>query len=297
MSVMQGQILSGQDGQFVSVRKPISLPIVLCNEESSRESTRQHIRNLPYSVMPRLIPVLLTFALLTFAGFLMFAEDGQSVDFKKGGNAFQNEDNETTMRRWTIFDEQITVCGQFEFGNRNDKRQGAPHDDENALKWLQCAAESGNARSHYRLGDRYARGEGVLQNHAIAAKWYQLARKQGDEVADLLHDLFERESFNLAFEFLRKEDYAFAFSEWEILARHSFDSAPAQYQLGEMYKYGRGIKQDFVAAFMWYDIAAYRGIDEAENSRDSIAKQMTPSQVESAKILAKVCLSKNFKSC
>jgi uncharacterized protein len=242
--------------------------------------------------MPRLIPIL-----LTFAGFLMLAVVGQSVDFQKGWNAFQNEGNETTMRRWTAFEEQVTVCGQFKFGNRNDNRQGVPQDDENAIKWLQCTAGSGNARSQYRLGDRFARGEGVLQNHAIAAKWYQLARKQGDEVADVLHDLFERESFNLAFEFLRKENYAFAFSEWEILARHGFDSAPAQYQLGEMYEYGRGIKQDLVAAFMWYDIAAYRGIDEAENSRASIAKQMTPSQVESAQILAKVCVSKNFKNC
>ena len=247
--------------------------------------------------MPRQIPIVLTFVLLTFAGFLMIAEDGQSADFQKDGNAYQNGDNKTTMRRWTIFDEQVTVCGQFDLGNRNDKRQGVPQDNENAIKWLQCAAESGNARSHYRLGDRYARGEGVLQNDAIATKWYQLARKQGDKVADIIHDLFERESFNLAFESFRKGDYAFALGEWEILARHGSDSALAQYQLGEMYNNGQGVKQNLVAAFMWYEIAAYRGIDEAENSRNLIAKQMTPTQVETAQNLARECVSKNFKNC
>ena len=64
----------------------------------------------------------------------------------------------------------------------------------------------------------------------------------------------------------------------------------SQYNLDVMYDYGKGVPQDNVYAYMWYNIAASSGGKEA-------VKQMTPSQLEKAQDIARECIRKKHKGC
>ena len=85
-------------------------------------------------------------------------------------------------------------------------------------------------------------------------------------------------------------DFATANREWRPLAKQGM--AEAQYNLGVMYSYGRGVPQDYVQAHMWYNIAASRFTpgadrDNAVENRDIVAERMTPAQISEAQKLAR----------
>jgi hypothetical protein len=48
---------------------------------------------------------------------------------------------------------------------------------------------------------------------------------------------------------------------------------------------------------MWYSTSASLGFEDAVKNRDIIAEEMTPLQIEKAKILARECVAKNYKGC
>jgi TPR repeat protein len=68
----------------------------------------------------------------------------------------------------------------------------------------------------------------------------------------------------------------------------------AQYYLGVMYRYGRGVPQDYVLAHMWFTLAMAR-FDKAEKhdrgvalvAREFIVDNMTPAQIAEAQKLAR----------
>ena len=73
--------------------------------------------------------------------------------------------------------------------------------------------------------------------------------------------------------------------------------ADAQTNLGVMYGTGQGVIKDNVYAHMWGNLAASNGDKNGGKLRDIVAKQMTPSQIETARQLARECVSKNYKGC
>ena len=54
-----------------------------------------------------------------------------------------------------------------------------------------------------------------------------------------------------------------------------------------MYAFGLGVPQDYVAAHMWFDLAAAKRNRDAQRERDKIAAQMTPEQIAEAQKLAR----------
>jgi TPR repeat protein len=126
-------------------------------------------------------------------------------------------------------------------------------------------------------------------------------------------------------------DYATALKEWTPLAEQG--DASAQYNLGLMYRNGRGVIQDYKTAVKWYTLAAEQGWANAQlqlgvsfilgegviedtvyahmwlniarsngSENDphliySLGKHMTPSQFEKAQDLARECVKKNYKGC
>ena len=71
------------------------------------------------------------------------------------------------------------------------------------------------------------------------------------------------------------------------------DDATAQFNLGTMYYYGRGVEQDFVEAHKWFALAASRfppamaaNIQRALNNCQLVAARLTPSQTADAHRLA-----------
>ncbi len=80
-------------------------------------------------------------------------------------------------------------------------------------------------------------------------------------------------------------DYATALHEWQPLADRGI--AEAQFNVGVLYHKGRGVPQDFVQAYKWYNLAATYGEKRGAEARDALAKQMTPAQIAEAQKLAR----------
>ena len=91
------------------------------------------------------------------------------------------------------------------------------------------------------------------------------------------------------------QDYKTAVKWYRLAAEQG--NARAQYNLGAMYDNGKGVPQDYVRASMWYNIVAISGDKEAVKQRDSVAKKMTPSQIETTQKLARECIRKEYQGC
>lgn len=106
-----------------------------------------------------------------------------------------------------------------------------------------------------------------------------------------------------------RADYATALREWRPLAEQGH--AGAQYQLGPLYGFSKGVPQDFSTARQWYekaaaqghagaqhnlggmyefghgvtrdDVLAYMWYHLAAENRDGIAEHMTSMQIPDAK--------------
>jgi TPR repeat protein len=84
--------------------------------------------------------------------------------------------------------------------------------------------------------------------------------------------------------------------KWYRLAAKQGD-ASAQTNLGVMYGLGQGVIQDWVYAHMWGNVASSNGSVNGGKLRDLAAKKMTPSQLEKAQDLARECVRKKYRGC
>ena len=83
----------------------------------------------------------------------------------------------------------------------------------------------------------------------------------------------------------QRGDYATALKEFRPVAQQG--DADAQFILGVMYSKGQGVPQDDVQAYMWVNLAAAQGIEDARKARDILAKHMTHAQMDEARRLAR----------
>ena len=67
------------------------------------------------------------------------------------------------------------------------------------------------------------------------------------------------------------KDYQTAFEIWKSLAEQR--NAEAQFNLGRMYSYGRGVKENHKKAVKWYQLAAEQGNAEAQINLDLLLKE------------------------
>ena len=56
----------------------------------------------------------------------------------------------------------------------------------------------------------------------------------------------------------------------------------AQANLAYMYLHGKGVRQDYFQAYVWYNLSAAGGDVEAAQNRDSVAEKMTPADISEA---------------
>ena len=63
-------------------------------------------------------------------------------------------------------------------------------------------------------------------------------------------------------------------------------NAGAQFSLGFMYEKGQGVPQDYVQAYMWFNLAAAQGTKGAAEWREHVAAHMTPAQIAEAQKMA-----------
>ena len=61
------------------------------------------------------------------------------------------------------------------------KGEGVPQNYSQAADWYRKAAEQGDTKSLFNLGEMYKKGEGVAKNLVLAHIFYNLAAVNGDE--------------------------------------------------------------------------------------------------------------------
>ena len=77
----------------------------------------------------------------------------------------------------------------------------------------------------------------------------------------------------------------------------SFGHLGAPSFIGHIYVDGEGVPQNFILAYMWYEIGAARGFQDSRENRDRIAKMMEKKSIEEAQKKAKICIKSEYKNC
>ncbi|HWY64086.1 MAG TPA: hypothetical protein VNX61_02650 [Rhizomicrobium sp.] len=138
-----------------------------------------------------------------------------------------------------------------------------------AVKFLNRAADKGQAVAQYRLGTLYERGQGVAADTIKAMHWYELSADQGNRKA--MH--------NLAVAYASGP----AAQRNMTLAAHWFAKAAAlgladsQFNLAVLYERGEGVSQSLTDAYKWYAIAALSGDAEAKARLGVLDTQLSES--------------------
>lgn len=196
--------------------------------------------------------------------------------------------------------EQGLASAQSLLGLLYAEGQGVPKNFAKSAKWYGKAAEQNDADAQFRLGLMYGDGRGVPRDYVKALMWLNLAGEyRAAENREIVSKLMTAEQIAEAQHMAREKGEELTMKRFRSTTGQSRldaeqirldaekGNAGAQYKLGFLYEEGRGIKQDFVQAHTWYDIAALRGEETAATSRDRIAHKMTPAQIAEAKRLAR----------
>ena len=86
------------------------------------------------------------------------------------------------------------------------------------------------------------------------------------------------------------EDHAQAVEWYRKAVEQGF--ASAQWQLGKMFRAGKGVPRDYVQAYSYFMAAEVNGRSYAQLDKKAVAKKMTPDEIEEAKRLAKEWIEK-----
>jgi localization factor PodJL len=155
-----------------------------------------------------------------------------------------------------------------------DGTNGIGVNEAEGARWLERAADAGDAMSAYRLGTLYERGRGVPTNAAKAIQLYGIAAKQGNRKA--MHNL------------------AVAFADGSGVPKNLQQAAQwftkaaqlglsdSQFNLAVLYERGMGVPQSLVDAYKWYAIAAAQGDSESKARVDALSTQLSPTDKATA---------------
>ena len=159
-----------------------------------------------------------------------------------------------------------------------DGTNGITVNEAEGARWLERAANAGDAMAAYRLGTLYERGHGVPTDAAKADQLYGIAAKAGNRKA--MHNL------------------AVAFAEGSGMPKNLQQAADwftkaanlglkdSQFNLAVLYERGMGVKQSLTDAYKWYAIAAAQGDAESKSRVDALATQLSPTDRAAAQAAA-----------
>lgn len=135
----------------------------------------------------------------------------------------------------------------------------------------------------------YYNGRGVPQNHSNAVRWFRAAAEQGDDDAQT----------NLGIMYVSgrgvPQNHAAAVRWYRAAAVQG--NARAQNNLAIQYGIGLGVPKNLVNAHMWANLAAAQGNSLAAETREQIAREMSPAQLAQAQRRASACLAANYRNC
>ena len=173
---------------------------------------------------------------------------------------------------------------QFLLGIAFDKGdEYFPRDFTEALKWYRLAAEQGNPKHQWFLGEiLFSRGEKEADDLPYtleALKWLRISADKGFlNSQKKLQFILDRDS--------RVEDIIES-AKWRAKAAYQGD-AGMQYSQGLAYRIGtKGVPRDDVLAYMWFSLSAASGYKGTFDNLIDLEVRMTPQQIAQAQELAR----------
>lgn len=148
-----------------------------------------------------------------------------------------------------------------------------------ALREIAPLAKAGNADAEHLLGLMYYMGRGVPQDFKQALEWHRKAAQRGKADAQYVVGAMYYTGNAVI------QDHKQAVVWFRRAAEQGH--ADAQQVLGLMYRYHiGGMPQDNVIAYMLWNLAAANGSMAAAEQRASVAKNMTPEQLEEGQAMS-----------
>lgn len=171
-------------------------------------------------------------------------------------------------------DAQVAIAVAYFMGG------GVPRDPQLGIPWLRKAARQGHALAQTTMGTIYAEGELVAKDHAKAIDWFSKAASNGEPDAQKHLGTYCEAGLGGM-----PVDYDCAV-EWYRKAAIQ-GSSIGQFNLARLYWSGAGGPQSWVLAYVWMNIAAANGDEDAPQELSTIAKQLDPGELERARELSR----------
>ncbi len=187
----------------------------------------------------------------TLVIFLALAGTARA-EFQKGLDAWNGGDYKTAFEEFKQAAEQGDARAQFYLGEAYNRGRGVLQDYADALTWYRKAAEQNNADAQETLCSMYFFGQGIVpQDYAEGAKMCAGAGKQGRVYPAYLGGYL--------YEFGKgvNVDLAQAAALYKVAAEGG--NTDAQEALGRMYFFGQGVTQDYEEAAKWNRKVAEEG--------------------------------------
>jgi TPR repeat protein len=169
--------------------------------------------------------------------------------------------------------EQGYADAEWRLSSANNEGRGVPRDDKSAQYWFKKAAEDGQPQAQGLLGMNYRDGRSGERDEKKAFYWFLRAAKQGDVDSQYSVAQMYEEGDGVP------QDYPQAVNWYKKAAEHVPDfggAGAALSSLGFLFYQGDRVKQDHVAAYLYFALAANK-----ENMR-WVAEKMTTSQIAEA---------------
>ncbi|WP_028104287.1 tetratricopeptide repeat protein [Pseudoduganella violaceinigra] len=148
-----------------------------------------------------------------------------------------------------------------------------------AYKEILPLAKAGNTDAEHLLGLMYYMGRGVPQDYKLALAWHRKAASKGKADAQYVVGAMYYTGNAVL------QDHKEAVTWFRKAAEQGHPDA--QQVLGLMYRYHiGGMPQDNVLAYMLWNLAAAGGSSNAAEQRSSVARGMSPEQIEEGQTLS-----------
>ena len=167
-------------------------------------------------------------------------------------------------------------AAEYELGARYAEGRGVRQDLQEAVRWLERAADAGFAPAQFRLASLNEKGEGVKKDLPAARRLYLAAA--GKRHAKAMHNLAVLYAEGID----DKPDYKAA-AQWFRKAA-GYGIADSQYNLAILYARGIGVQNNLAESYKWFALAAAKGDRDAAQKRDEVATRLDRQTMMAAKL-------------
>jgi localization factor PodJL len=166
-------------------------------------------------------------------------------------------------------------AAEYELALRYTEGRGVAPSRDEAVRWLERAANHGLAPAQYRLGSLYEKGQGVKKDLEAARRLYIAAASKGN--AKAMHNLAVLYAEGISGD----PDYRNAAQWFRKAADHGVPDS--QYNLGILYARGIGVEANLAESYKWFALAAQQGDKDANKKRDDVAARLDAQSLAAAR--------------